>query len=112
MAQKLVIAVRKDLNLPKGKLAVQVAHAAVDAAMKSEEIEQWVQEGGKKIAVWAENRTELFRLKKMAAKKGLVTAIIKDAGKTVLKPGTVTCLGIGPADEKKIDEITGKLKII
>ena len=41
-----------------------------------------------------------------------VTAVIEDAGKTVVAPGTVTCLGIGPHEEKEIEKITGKLKMV
>ena len=47
----------------------------------------------------------------MAEDAGLKTALIQDAGHTVLEPGTVTCLGIGPDEDKKIDRITGSLKI-
>ena len=48
----------------------------------------------------------------MAEDAGLKCALITDAGHTVVEPGTKTCLGIGPDDEKKIDLITGKLKIM
>ena len=43
MKYKQVILVRDDLKLPKGKLAVQVAHASLDAAMKSDKeiLEKW-----------------------------------------------------------------------
>ncbi|MFH1182317.1 MAG: aminoacyl-tRNA hydrolase, partial [Candidatus Woesearchaeota archaeon] len=54
MPYKLVVVVRKDLKLPKGKLAVQVAHAAVDAVLSSDKgiVDEWRSEGGKKIALW------------------------------------------------------------
>ncbi|MBI5391135.1 peptidyl-tRNA hydrolase, partial [Candidatus Woesearchaeota archaeon] len=42
----------------------------------------------------------------------LKTALITDAGHTVVEPGTTTCLGIGPDDEKKIDLVTGILKMM
>jgi len=114
MPYKLVIVVRKDLKLPKGKLAVQVAHAAVNAALDSNDaiVDVWLSEGGKKVALWCEDRKELAALKKAAEEKGLNAAFIADAGLTVLKPGTITCLGIGPDEEKRIDEITGKLRMI
>ena len=38
--------------------------------------------------------------------------MISDAGHTTVKPGTVTCLGIGPDITKRIDEITGNLKMM
>jgi peptidyl-tRNA hydrolase, PTH2 family len=114
MPYKLVVVVRKDLKLPKGKMAVQVAHAAVNSALDSDKgiVDEWLSEGGKKVALWCEDRQELAALKKMAESKGLNTAVIIDAGLTVLKPGTITCLGIGPDEEKRIDEVTGQLKMI
>jgi peptidyl-tRNA hydrolase, PTH2 family len=114
MPYKLVIVVRKDLKLPKGKLAVQVAHASVEATLSSDKgiIDEWLASGGKKVALWCEGRQELAILKKLAESKGLNTSLITDAGLTVLKPGTITCLGIGPDEERKIDEVTGSLKMI
>ena len=35
-----------------------------------------------------------------------------DAVKTVIAPGTKTCIAIGPDDEDNIDKITGKLKMV
>ena len=48
----------------------------------------------------------------LADKSKLVNALIKDAGLTEIPPGTITCLAIGPDEDKKIDKITGKLKIL
>jgi PTH2 family peptidyl-tRNA hydrolase len=38
--------------------------------------------------------------------------MITDAGKTVVAPGTKTCIALGPDEEEKIDEITSSLKLI
>src|SRR3989344_5242833 len=46
---------------------------------------------------------ELLKMKELADREGLVSALIKDAGKTQLDPGTITCLGIGPDKEEKIN---------
>ena len=43
---------------------------------------------------------------------GLKTALITDAGRTCIAPGTKTCVGIGPDDEDKIDSLTGNLKMV
>ncbi len=111
---KQVILVRKDLKLSKGKLATQVAHASVDATLKSNKLKvlTWRLQGMKKVVLKVENLKELLKYKKLAEKEKLKTALIKDAGKTELKPGTITCLAIGPDKEEKIDKITGDLKII
>jgi len=111
---KQVIAVREDLKLPKGKLATQVAHAAVEAVMNSPgaKIDEWLSEGGKKVVVKVKDLKELQALQRKAKAEKLVASIIKDAGKTVVKPGTVTCLGIGPDDDVKIDKVTKDLKLV
>ena len=114
MTYKQVILVREDLKLPKGKLSAQVAHAAVDAAAKSDKrvVDLWKKEGGKKIVLKVKDEKELFKYKQMAEDSGLKTSLITDAGHTVVEPGTITCLGIGPDEEEKIDRITGKLKMM
>src|SRR3989344_3241716 len=114
MPYKLVILVREDLKLPKGKLAAQSSHASVDSALKSDKklVELWRGNGAKKIVLKVKDENELFKYKQMAEDSGLKTALVKDAGHTVVEPGTVTCLGIGPDEEGKIDKITGRLKMI
>ena len=114
MPYKQVILVRDDLKLPKGKLSSQVAHASVDTILKSDKemIDLWKKEGAKKIVLKVKDEKELFKYRQIAEDSGLKTAIIQDAGHTVVEPGTITCLGIGPDEEEKIDRITGKLKMM
>ena len=114
MPYKQVILARDDLKLPKGKLSAQVAHASVDTALKSDKkiVELWKKDGGKKVVLKVKDEKELLKYKQMAEDNGLKTALIKDAGHTVVDPGTITCLGIGPDEEEKIDRITGKLKMM
>ena len=111
---KQVILVRQDLDLPKGKLGAQSAHAAVECVLKSEEkiVKAWRNEGMKKVLIKVANEKELYKYIQMAKDSKLVTCIITDAGKTVVEPGTVTCGAIGPDKEEKIDDITGKLKLL
>ncbi len=111
---KQVILVRTDLKLPKGKLASQCSHASVEAMLKSHKdyISEWKKEGMKKVVLKVKDLDELIKYKQEAEDEGLVTGLITDAGKTVVEPGTVTCLGIGPDKEDKIDKVTGNLKML
>jgi peptidyl-tRNA hydrolase, PTH2 family len=114
MALKQVILVRKDLNMPAGKMAAQVAHAALEAALKSDRglLEKWLNQGSKKVVLAVKGKKELFMYKQQAENAQLKTALIIDAGHTVLEPGTITCLAIGPYEESAIDIITGKLPML
>lgn len=110
---KQVILLRKDLSLPLGKAAAQVAHASVDAVLKSEEkiVKAWRKDGMAKIVLKVKDEKEMLTYLQAAKDAGLVTALITDAGRTVIAPGTRTCLGIGPDEEEKIDAVTGKLSL-
>ncbi len=109
---KQVIVVRKDLDLSKGKLAAQVAHASVTAADKSKFKKDWMQEGQKKSVLKVQTLEELQKIYELAKKEKLPVSMIQDAGMTELPPSTITCVGIGPAPEKDIDKVTGKLKLL
>ena len=114
MAMKQVIVVRQDLKLSKGKMAAQASHASVEAVLKSgrEEVRRWQRMGMKKVVLKVNDEKELLLLKRKASEAGLVTALITDAGRTEIAPGTITCLGIGPDEEEKIDKLTGHLKMV
>ncbi len=111
---KQVIVVRTDLNMSKGKLAVQVAHAAILGYLSAkEEIKtRWLKEGQKKIVLKVKNLEELLKIKSEAEKIGLNVELVQDAGLTELPPGTITALVIGPDLSKKIDKVTGKLPLL
>jgi PTH2 family peptidyl-tRNA hydrolase len=113
MEYKLVIAVREDLGLSSGKMAVQVAHAAVKCAFESRKgnkkwFSRWMKEGQKKVVVKANDLAELRDLERKAARLKMTVALIEDAGLTEVPPGTPTCLGIGPAPNSRIDAVTGR----
>ena len=114
MKYKQVILVREDLKLPKGKLAALSSHASVDAVLKSDKkiISLWRNEGAKKIVLKVKDEEELLKYQILARENELKNALITDAGRTVLEPGTIACLGIGPDLEEKIDKLTGGLKMV
>jgi PTH2 family peptidyl-tRNA hydrolase len=114
---KQVIVVRKDIEMGKGKLAVQVSHASLGAAEETrkryaEWWRQWLDDGQPKIVVKVNSEAELLELERGASMRGLPTALIRDSGRTQLEPGTLTCLGIGPAPADNVDEFTGHLKLL
>ena len=115
---KMVIVVRKDLNMSIGKTSAQVAHAALGAyklslAKNNDKVTNWENFSGQaKIVLGVENEKELFDIKDKADKNGLITCLIHDAGRTEVSPNTATCCAIGPDVNSKIDEITGKLKLL
>ncbi len=117
MAHKMVIVVRNDLKLSKGKLAAQVAHAAVDCALKAMKydkraFEAWHKLGQKKTVLKVNSEKDYYPLKAAAERAGLSTSLIKDAGHTEIPAGTVTVLGIGPGDELTLDKVTGHLSLL
>lgn len=111
---KQVILVRQDLNLPKGKLAAQAAHASVEAVFHSDKklVQKWHEDGMAKIVLKVKDEKEMIKYFQMAKDEGLAASLITDAGRTVVSPGTRTCAAIGPDDEEKIDKITGKLSLL
>ncbi len=114
---KQVIAVRNDIKMGKGKLAAQVAHAAVASALETksrnpEWFREWWNEGQAKIVVKVNDEDELRKLGKEAEGLKIASSLIVDRGLTQLEPGTVTCIGLGPAPSILIDRITGHLKLL
>ena len=111
---KQVIVVNNELKLPKGKLAAQVAHAAVGAYLEAGRKAQqaWLNEGMPKVVLRGESTGELITLQAGADERGIPTCLIEDAGRTVVPEGTITCLGLGPAEDELLDEITGEMKLL
>jgi peptidyl-tRNA hydrolase len=114
METKQVIVVNEALRLPRGKLAAQVAHAAVGAFVEArEEAKQaWLISGMAKIVLKVDGEADLTRLYELAIHRKIPARLIRDAGKTVVVEGTLTCLGLGPAGDSDLDELTGQLKLL
>ncbi len=111
---KMVIVTRSDLKLSPGKLAAQVAHAAVSCALETKKnnskwFHNWQTEGSKKVILKVDSEKDFYTLKEKAEELKIVANIISDAGFTEIPEGTKTVLGIGPAPNNIIDQVTGNL---
>lgn len=111
---KQIILIRQDLRLPKGKAAAQSAHASVEAVLKSDPqiVKLWRAEGMAKIVLKVKDQKELVKLFQQAKDHNLTAALITDAGRTVIAPGTKTAVAIGPDHEEKIDPLTENLSLL
>ena len=111
---KQVIVVNQALDLPPGKLAAQVAHAAVGAFLSASRDQQlgWLEIGMPKIVLRVPSEAVLLDLHAAAQAAGLPAMLVRDAGRTVVEAGTPTCLGIGPDAASRVDPLTGALKLL
>lgn len=112
---KQTIVVRKDLNMPVGKLAAQVAHASLGATianLQDPRVIAWL--GGRftKIVLSADNEQQLYDIQEKCNKNGVINTLITDAGFTFFDgQPTVTCLAVGPDTNQVIKNITGHLSL-
>ncbi|MEQ9715853.1 MAG: peptidyl-tRNA hydrolase Pth2 [Candidatus Asgardarchaeum sp.] len=114
---KQVILVRTDIKMSIGKLAAQVAHAAVSSTLNCQKahkdwLDSWLEQGQKKVVLKVKTLDELIEIWKKVKTAGLPCKLIKDAGLTELPPGTITTLGIGPAPEQIINKYTSHLPLL
>ena len=115
MAMKLALVVRSDLGMGRGKIAAQVAHAAVAAVLANggrRDFAAWLAEGQPKVVLKVASAEQLAELVRGAAAAGLPVELIRDAGRTQVDPGTVTCCAVGPADSARVDAVTGELSLL
>ena len=115
---KLVLVVRNDLGMGKGKMAAQCGHATL-ACYKSllsnpsasSLLKRWEGNGQPKIAVQCKSEEELQTLHAQALSLGLCARVIHDAGRTQIAAGSATVLGVvGP--KGVVDSVTGGLKLL
>lgn len=128
---KQVLIIRKDLNMRKGKLAAQAAHASMaiffnlmrqnelsrpqegvfHLEVKNQYMLDWMNGHFTKICVYVNSEAELLEIHQKAVDAGLPAVLIKDSGFTEFKEPTYTAVGIGPDDPEAMDKITGHLPL-
>merc|ERR1712226_90612 len=111
---KLVIAVRMDLKMGKGKIAAQCAHGALKAYLISPDSlrQSWTFHGQTTIVTQINSLEELRSLYETGRNLGLPVAIIRDAGRTQVAHGSQTVVAIGPGPISLVDQVTGKLPLM
>ena len=115
MPSKLTIVVRADLGMGRGKIAAQVAHAAVAAALDSlgtAAFRNWMLDGQPKVVLRVADEDQLRAIAAQASDAALPVEVIRDAGRTQVAEGTPTCCAIGPAEAAAIDAVTGGLPLL
>lgn len=121
---------RKDLNMRKGKMVAQGAHASLKAVLdnmawyprdnvmsldlsKNKAMDDWISGAFTKVCVSVDSEKELLEIFNRAKEAGLICGLITDAGLTEFNGvPTKTCCAIGPAWASDIDKITGHLKLL
>lgn len=131
-----IIILRKDLNMRKGKMVAQGAHASMVPILqkgrqhwlstllkylgfnvyvldlKDKSMGPWLSGKFKKITVSVNSEQELFDIYKKAQEAGLNCSLILDAGLTEFKEPTYTAVAIGPDLTSKIAPITSHLPLL
>lgn len=135
---KMMIVMRRDLKMRKGKIAAQAGHAAIEAiltALKKEErlqdlvmteegmtlktddphespLCEWFHFGCAKICVYVDSEEELLAIAEKAKEKNIIAAVITDAGMTEFHGvPTKTCLALEPLPSDIANELTGHLPL-
>ena len=123
---KQAIIVRKDLNMRKGKLAAQVAHASMNIFLNkavttssnlivgiSKDTKEWLETSYTKIVLGCNSLEDLYKIRDECIEDNIPYAIIQDLGKTEFHNiPTETCIAIGPAQEEIINAITKDFKLL
>ncbi|KAJ9214613.1 hypothetical protein DTO166G4_3846 [Paecilomyces variotii] len=115
---KLVLVVRTDLGMTKGKIAAQCGHATLACykhylsnAPNSPILRRWERGGQAKVALQVKSEEDILLLQAQALSLGLCARVIQDAGRTQIASGSRTVLGIlGP--KSVVDSVTGHLKLL
>ena len=135
---KMMIVMRRDLKMRKGKIAAQAGHACIEAilmALRKEDrmndfelhadgmylkdegkeatpLSDWFRYGCAKVCVYVDSEEALFAIADQAREKGILAAVITDAGMTEFHGvPTKTCLALEPLPTEVADELTGALPL-
>ncbi|CAG2171875.1 unnamed protein product [Oppiella nova] len=115
----MVFIVNASLEMGVGKIAAQVAHAALgmhqlllqDEHKFGESLIRWSEFGETKIVLKGESTQHLVELEKQALSAGLPSYLVQDAGRTQVKAGSTTVLCLyGQVDA--VDAVSGKLRLL
>jgi PTH2 family peptidyl-tRNA hydrolase len=118
------IVVNRGLRMSPGKLAAQVAHAAVAFLLHSTDLDvqalgTWAEQGEAKVVLSVPDQAGLDALVGRALDHGLVEGrdffCIRDACRTELTPDETgsrwTCVGFAPATTGDMGSVTGSLPL-
>ncbi len=135
---KMMIVMRRDLKMRKGKIAAQAGHACIEAVLMalckegrmndfemtthglalkqsdkaSTPLSDWFLYGSAKVCVYVDSEQALLEIAKMAEERGIIASVITDAGMTEFHGiPTKTCLALEPLPADIADELTGDLPL-
>ena len=135
---KMMIVMRRDLKMRKGKIVAQAGHACIDAVLMalnkegrindieitsdgvslkntdipSSPLFDWFSYGCAKICVYVDSEEALLDIADKAKKRGIIVSVITDAGMTEFHGiPTKTCLALEPLPSDIADELTGNLPL-
>ncbi|KAL2329162.1 hypothetical protein Fmac_022589 [Flemingia macrophylla] len=113
---KMILVVRNDLKMGKGKIAAQCSHATLGLYKKllhraPKALNRWEMSAQPKVVVKIESEEDMLALQESAKSLKLPTHITIDAGRTQIAPNSRTVMAIlGPVEV--VDEVTGGLKLL
>mmetsp|Transcript_7598 Transcript_7598/g.19668 ORF Transcript_7598/g.19668 Transcript_7598/m.19668 type:complete len:175 (+) Transcript_7598:75-599(+) len=113
---KMVLVVRMDLKMGKGKVAAQCGHATLGCYQKAMKkspkiLRAWEWSGQAKVCLKCDSEDEMVAMVAKAGQLKLPAYFVTDAGRTQIAAGSRTVLGIlGPSSE--VNKITGHLKLL
>ena len=112
---KMVIVVRRDLKMRRGKEWAQVGHAvqALSAEVsltyvRSDAAWGWAMSGYKKVGLYCASEADLLKIQALAKDLDIPHCLVTDTGRTEFNGvPTNTVIGLGPWKSAEIDKITG-----